>query len=522
MLPRVMRRLLIVAWLLAPLVARADGSSIAVRAWEIANPGHDTTMPIPIERSGDDRDGALVTVITKNASAIAGQDYRRIAATTRYTIRPGQSSAVANVPVLGEPGPQSDKQFYLQVQRAVSTGGPASFAAPQFTESVSPRALQVADLNHDGLPDLVTINTTEGPGHSPAATLKVLLNASAPGAAAATFMPVQSISLGANWLYTLAITDLNRDGKPDIVAVDDHFGHGLAWLNTTAAGAKSVTLGPARSFMLPSPLVDVIAADLDGDGLQDLVVLAQSNEIATVLNRTEAGAATATFLPYALATIDEHGANLASADIDGDGKVDVLVNGPASNAVQVLRNSTASGDDHATFSAPVAIPIGGATTQILVDDVDHDGRPDIVASPVGSAVAVSRNLTNGGDATLTFAAPELIATPEAPGELGRADLNRDGILDLFTSIRSRGTVSVLFNFTRRGDASLHYVQRSFRITSNAGEPVAAVGKGDLNRDGAIDLVVQTGARIATLINTVVPPTFSTTPVPQVIHYPAPQ
>ncbi len=180
---------------------------------------------------------------------------------------------------------------------------------PAFPLSASPTVpthslfVEVADINGDGKPDLVVVNELTS-------TLSVLLNTTAPGAATPTFAPEADFATGV-YPVSVAIADLNGDGKPDLVAVSQNPNILTVLLNTTAPGATKPTFAPMMTFATGPGPSSVAIADLNGDGRPDLVVTTYNtgfSGVSVFLNTTAAGASTLTFAPKGNFPTTRHGA----------------------------------------------------------------------------------------------------------------------------------------------------------------------------------------------------------------------
>src|SRR5271157_1547101 len=82
---------------------------------------------------------------------------------------------------------------------------------------------------------------------------------------------------------------------------------------------------------------------------------------------------------------------IAVADVNGDGKPDILVTNMDSNTVGVLL-----GNGDGTFRPVVTYPSGGETTSVAVADLNGDGKPDLIVGLLGGEVGV---LLGNGDGT---------------------------------------------------------------------------------------------------------------------------
>ncbi len=241
----------------------------------------------------------------------------------------------------------------------------------------SPGASQVAiaDINGDGLPDLISADFN----------VSLFVQTSA-----GTFAnPVSLYPGGANWV---AAGDLNGDGMPDIALTDNA---GVKLLLHTGAASATTVAAPVIVYTEAAnagfPGSNLIAiADVNGDGLNDLVITdpgPADGSAPTVVVLLQNAASPGTFLPavtYATAASSFPQA-LTVADVNGDGLPDIVVGGSA--AVSVLLQNGAS---HGAFLAARNYAVSNAN-QIAVADINADGHPDIVVTS-GPALAVQNGV----------------------------------------------------------------------------------------------------------------------------------
>lgn len=252
-----------------------------------------------------------------------------------------------------------------------STQTPGSvFAAPIVLSSPGASQVAIADMNGDGMPDLVSADYN----------VSLFLQTS-PGVFAAA---VPLYPGGANWV---AVGDLNHDGMPDIALAD---AVGVKLLMHTGAAGSTTYAAPVAIFTqtLNNTVqgANVIAiADVNGDGYNDLVItdpgptgLATPTVSVLLQDPTHPGQFLAPVsygtAPYSIAT------SIVVTDVNGDGLPDLVIGGTMQTSV-LLQNPATPG----TFLAAGNYDTPNAN-EIAVADVNADGKPDII---VGTGPAQS-------------------------------------------------------------------------------------------------------------------------------------
>jgi hypothetical protein len=294
--------------------------------------------------------------------------------------------------------------------------GDGSFAPPvDYPTSPESMGIAAGDLNGDGKPDLVTADrgprSTNDPGD-----VSVLLNRGD-----GTFAPAVAYAAGGRPV-DVVIADFNGDGKPDLMTADMPFYSGVAGTLSLFPGNGDGTFGASITLPASGRPGRLAAADLNGDGKEDLVTTDDTNNVVAVyLGRGDGTFQTAT--TDAVGTSPE---GVRIADLDGDGKLDVVTANSGSADVSVLR-----GDGDGTFRAAVNFAADVAPMDVAVADFNHDGHPDLVVadqgdgnSDTGDRVSLLR-----GDGTGAFGAPINFPVGDQPSAILAADFNGDGAPD---------------------------------------------------------------------------------------------
>ena len=257
---------------------------------------------------------------------------------------------------------------------------------------------------------------------------------------------------------------------------------------SSASFASQVIL---RSGSNPS---QVVIADLDGDGKPDLVV-GNSGDGSIWVYRNIGTNGTLAAASFAAPVILATGAGgslygLAVGDLDGDGRLDIVTANWSRNTLSIFQNESLPGVlTTNSFAALVNLPVPGTPAAVAIGDLDGDGRPEIVvADNSGNTVSVLQNQSLPGLLTSnSFAALVNFIVGPSPFRVALADLDEDGRLDVVTvnegSVARR--VSVLRNISTLGRLSTNSLATAVNLAGTDQGNLLAIG--DLDGDGRLDL-----------------------------------
>ena len=358
-----------------------------------------------------------------------------------------------------------------------------SFAAKvEFTTGSAPVAVAIGDFNHDGKPDLAVANF-----HSD--TVSVFLDTTATGSAVPSFAARLDFPTG-SLPYSVAIGDLDGDGTPDLAVANRNSNTVSVLLNTTPPGSTAPSFAPRVDFATGMDPFSVAIGDLDGDGKLDLAVANERSGTVSVLRNTRAVGSTT---PSFAATVDfmtgDSPLSVAIGDLDGDGKLDLVVADYNLNTVSILHNLTATGATTPSFATKVDFMTGSNPYSVAIGDVNSDGKPDIaVSNSNANSVSVLLNTATTGSMTPSFAAKVDFTTGSTSVFIAIGDLDGDGSPDLAIGNVNSNTVSVLINTTLPGSTTPSF---GAKVDVTTGSSPHSLAIGDLNGDGKPDLAVAT-------------------------------
>ncbi len=268
----------------------------------------------------------------------------------------------------------------------------------------------------------------------------------------------------------LVIADFNHDGKPDLAVTGTPLPSTISML----LGKGDGTFQPAVNYIPTGNAIRSLAsADFNGDGKLDLVVTSQVvNEPTGVYVVLGNGDGTLQTAPVYKAGNNPQTA--AIADLNGDGIPDIAAASNGSNTVSVLL-----GKGNGTFQPAVDYPAGSGATGVAIADFNGDGKPDIAVADVGPGT-VTILLGNGNG---TFRAGKVITIEFGAFSLATGDFNKDGKQDI--AVLSLLGVTVLLG---NGDGTFK-TPATYGTRSGLGNIVVA----DFNGDGNADLAVANSA-----------------------------
>ncbi|HKM46313.1 MAG TPA: FG-GAP-like repeat-containing protein, partial [Terriglobales bacterium] len=350
--------------------------------------------------------------------------------------------------------------------------------------------IATADLNNDGNLDIVEAGGGTGVG------ITVML-----GSSHGVFGSPISTAVGCgqanrNGVNSIAVGDVNGDGKVDVVATSLNIGitnceNVVAVLIGSGNGKFKTPVYYSTGVTVQSGSVTL--ADLNGDGKLDIVVSNADGSLSVLLNKGKGIYGTATVVSAASGT---QGGNIVIGDFNKDGKLDIAITNYSGTAINLLL-----GNGDGTFKAPISTPSPINPIALAAGDFNNDGKLDLALTSWNDSGALTI-FTGNGDGTFAVGATYKFNAwtqcyPSGganPYWIGAGDLNQDGKLDLAIALQITGceaeysgenSFGAAVVYTGNGDGTFQLDRGPWL----GGVLNSGIALGDFNSDGMIDMAV---------------------------------
>jgi hypothetical protein len=263
----------------------------------------------------------------------------------------------------------------------------------------------------------------------------------------------------------------------------------IFFTNIAKAQITSGTFAPKVDFVTGSTPWHVTVADIDGDGKPDLVPNSASNNVSVLRNTSSSGNIVAGSFAAKVDFVSGTGpVSSAVADLDGDGKPDLAVGNNTGNSISVFRNtSTSAVIDAGSFAAKVDFATETVTRQVIIADMDGDGKKDMIVTSA-NVVSIFRNSSTVGTINSgSFAVKVDFTAGTQPSGVAAADVDGDSKLDIILVNYSSNTVSVYRNTSTVG--TINTGSFAAKVDFTTGTNPIHLGVQDLDGDGKPDLAV---------------------------------
>jgi Bacterial Ig-like domain (group 3)/FG-GAP-like repeat len=395
----------------------------------------------------------------------------------------------------------------------LAANGDGTFQGPP-NLPVGPNGFVTADLNGDGLTDILTVNSTF--------TINTQSNlVTAIGRGNGTFVNTNQLPVSSNAF--LLTGDFTSDGK-----IDAAFIASGASPNGPPASISVYAGKGDGSFQTPSistTLLNVsttraITGDFNGDSKLDVVIpysQTVSGQVTTGLFFVP-GKGDGTFgaaVPFATQSSAVPAGQILSADLNQDKIPDLIWN-----------NTAYLGNGDGTFRQIAPVLTG---TLLAIGDLNGDSIPDVVIQPPSVAGVAPGTAIYAGNGDGTFHTSALYTTAALPASAAVSsavigDVNADGHPDLILQYQAPNLTAAISVYLGDGkgnftpDSNTYFAGGSVQGTPSATEPTAVLARlnnqaPSLPSDNALDLITFTSGGATSLLNLSNPAPTAPTPLP---------
>ncbi len=494
---------------IVPSVATTGTVSVEVSGLSGTSSGSFTVNPLPTITSFTPTSGAIGTTVTitgtnfsttvANNQVFFGGVKATVSSATAtslvVTVPNGASSAPVSV-VIANTRINSATIFNLTFTNTATGISTASFATKLDVTTASTNSYGVArgDLDGDGKQDLVVTNDTS-------ATVSLYRNTS-PGAGQLAFATKVDLVTGTN-PWGVVAEDFNNDGKLDI-AVANYGSATVSLFINTGTTIGTFSFSTKTDFATGTNPSKLAAGDVDNDGRLDLAVTNITSSSVSILRNSDFTVSAVTLAAKQDFVTGINPYEPSFADLDGDGKLDLVTANYTGNSISVFRNLTANAGS-ISFTAKTDYTAGSGPWAVHTSDIDEDGKMDIiVGNNTSGTISVFRNASTA-TGTIALATKVDLTSGAAPRSVIADDFDGDGLYDIATANYSASTLSVFRNTSTSGTIAL-----SAKVDFTTSTAPFGLVAADMDADGKPDLVSAnySALPVSVIRNAVISPTYA--------------
>ena len=305
-------------------------------------------------------------------------------------------------------------------------------------------------------------------------------------------------STGSNESFHTISKDLNNDGKPDVIASNLVIGGNNIYslsVSKNNSTPGNISLAPYVNYAALVSSYYLASEDIDGDGKPDIIAPHYSDftPSVSIYKNTSAGGAISLAAPVDVATSSAYGLagsyGIAVGDLDGDGLPDIVTtNNDYSGKISINRNTTFGGI--ISFASNITFSTGSDPRAVTTGYINGDNKLDlIVANQAGPSISILTNSSTPGN--ISFGGRiDLSTTPGSyPEQVAVGDLDGDGKADLVVANNNSNSVGTISIFRNIATGNTVAFDPRIDLTEEANRGPYTVSISDIDGDGLVDIVI---------------------------------
>ena len=299
-------------------------------------------------------------------------------------------------------------------------------------------SLTLGDFNNDSNLDLAVVNRSFNNFENRVTILT--------GNGDSTFVEFDNYVIDSIWIDTISIADIDLDGNLDLISGYRIEGGGYEeedYFLGVSLGNGDGTFEQPINQELDDEVISITIEDIDDDGNQDVITTNYFSDSISILNGN--GDGTLSFQSNFSFTSDVD--SLALKDINGDGKLEMAIVSTSQNQIVVIK-----GNENGTFTrlSTYSLPEGSRPINVAFADLNGDGRLDLVTNYLGGNPTVPDIANNSiivwlGDGEGSFNSLNHFEVGNSFADFLLVDVNTDGDFDIITVNPNDYNISVLIN-----------------------------------------------------------------------------
>jgi hypothetical protein len=230
-------------------------------------------------------------------------------------------------------------------------------------------------------------------------------------------------------------------------------------------------------------------ADFDSDGLVDVLTVDTSTYYVSTFRNTSTGG-NISFATRNLVSNKYRPSAIAVDDLDGDGKLDIIVASKGANTIALFKCTSPAG--YIYFNSAIEYNTLAAPISIATGDVDLDGKPDIIVGYSNDSISVFRNTSSNSYLSLATRVDKALPAGTTAAKVAVADIDGDALSQVDIVAACSGSTNQLTVFRNTSTSGNVTLVAPVNYNPSASGAINALAIGRINNDTKNDIVIGHG------------------------------